>query len=62
MEKLKRVVDLQQGDKIKGRNGECIEIISNNENVLFFYNTRKAIFETLILTKRQKEQGQVVLF
>lgn len=62
MDKMKKIKDLQQGDNIQGTNGERLEIISNQNGVIFYYNTKKAIFETRNLTQNAKNGDFVWLW
>lgn len=62
MDKMKKISDLQQGDKIQGKNGERLEIIDNKKGKLFYYNTKTAIFEEKDLTKNAKNGDFVWLW
>lgn len=59
---MKKIIDLKQGDSIQGKNGERLEIISNKQDILFYYNTKQAIFETKDLTKNAKNGDFVWLW
>lgn len=62
MDKIKKIKDLKQGDKIQGKSGECLEIISNEGGLLFYYNTKSRIFETKNLIKNARTGGCVFIF
>ena len=62
MDKMKKIIDLKQGDSIQGKNGERLEIISNQQGILFYYNTKQAIFITKNLTKNAKNGDFVWLW
>ncbi len=59
---MKKIIDLKQGDSIQGKNGERLEIISNQQGILFYYNTKQAIFITKNLTKNAKNGDFVWLW
>lgn len=62
MDKMKKIKDLKQGDSIQGTNGERLEVISNQDGIIFYYNTKKAIFETRNLTQNAKNGDFVWLW
>ena len=62
MDKIKKIKDLKQGDSIQGTNGERLEVISNQDGIIFYYNTKKAIFETRNLKQNAKNGDFVWLW
>lgn len=51
---MKAIKDLKHGDKIRNKQNQVLQIISNESGLLFYYNESTGFFNTLDLTKNAK--------
>ena len=62
MIKMKKIIDLEQGDVIQRQDGNAVEIISNNNGLLFVYDRTTRLFKEINLKKNAKNGDEVFIY